>query len=388
MRIKLFTIALAAIIITGCQNTSHKISGKLESSNPGSYLLLDELQADAIVTVDSVQLDESGEFKFSRKSKHPMFYLLRASQTSFMTILIEKGEHLQILAHYDSLNNPVEVKGAEGTELLQSYNKELMKAVDNLSVLQDIYMENIDNPQLDSVITDLDARALSIIEEMKEYTKKYIDENPASLASLIALYQQVSPGVFVLHPVEDFDYFTKVDSVLFSLYPDSEPVKSFHSQLEEIRLSMDGQSAGEGLLSPGSIPPEIALPDVKGDTIKLSSTRGKVVLLDFWAAWCPPCRQESPLLVQAYDKYSSKGFDIFQVSLDRTREDWIKGIEDDKLGRWTHVSDVMYWNSVVVPIYRIESIPFNLLLDRDGRILDTNLRGERLLEVLEVVMNQ
>jgi len=133
--------------------------------------------------------------------------------------------------------------------------------------------------------------------------------------------------------------------------------------------------------------PEIALPGPQGDTIRLSSTKGKVVLLDFWASWCSPCRKENPNLVKAYDLYHRKGFEIYQVSLDKTKDAWIKGIEEDHLERWIHVSDVKYWNSIVVPLFKIESIPANFLLDKDGHIIATNLRGEMLQNKLGEIFN-
>jgi thiol-disulfide isomerase/thioredoxin len=134
-------------------------------------------------------------------------------------------------------------------------------------------------------------------------------------------------------------------------------------------------------------PPEITLPDPTGTEVSLSSTRGSVVLLDFWAGWCPPCRAENPNLVKAYDKFHDKGFEIFQVSLDQDRDVWLDAIEDDKLGRWYHVSDLLYWKSEVVSLYGIESIPTNYLLDRDGKVIASNLRGEALNEKLEEIFN-
>jgi thiol-disulfide isomerase/thioredoxin len=144
-----------------------------------------------------------------------------------------------------------------------------------------------------------------------------------------------------------------------------------------------GQNAAVGT---GNEVPEISLPTPKGEIVKLSSTRGKIVLLDFWASWCGPCRRENPNLVKAYNLYKNRGFQIFQVSLDKTREDWVNGIETDNLGQWIHVSDLKYWNSVVVPLFKIEAIPFNVLLDKDGRTIATNLRGDQLLQKLAEII--
>ena len=132
----------------------------------------------------------------------------------------------------------------------------------------------------------------------------------------------------------------------------------------------------------GASPPEIALPNPEGDTITLSSTRGKVVLLDFWAAWCNPCRVENPNLVKYYNKYHAKGFEIFQVSLDRDRDNWLEAIENDGLEQWIHVSDLQFWNSIVVSLYNLNQIPTNFLLDREGKIIARDLRGEDLGEKL------
>jgi len=383
----IFFFALATILVIGCKSKTHVISGKLENSKPDTYLILDQVKANELVAVDSFKLGASGDFTFKRESADPVFYVLRATPESFMTIIIEPGEKLQISADYDSLNTPISATGAAGTEIMLEYNKELNRTLRKLSELSDIYMQNIENPDLEMIMEDLNKEADAIIDDAVFYTKKYIDDNLTSLVSLFMLYQQLSPGMHIMHPLNDIDYFIKVDSTLYSLYPNSEPVAALHEQMKEILSSLDEDPSAAGSEGEVEFAPEIALPSVNGDTIRLSSTRGKVVLLDFWAAWCSPCRQESKYLVEAYDKFHSKGFEIFQVSLDKTREEWIKGISEDKLDRWIHVSDVMYWNSVVVPLYSIESIPFNLLLDAEGRIIDSNLRGPKLLEALEIVLN-
>jgi peroxiredoxin len=247
-----------------------------------------------------------------------------------------------------------------------------------MTELSNIYRQNVDKPELPKVIESLDSTAQVYLSEINTYTKKYIDDNLKSLVSLVALYQQVAPSVNVLNPTKDLKYFIKVDSSLFKLYPDYEPVISLHEQVKEIVSKVNDDTSSSPVTASGTEAPEISLPTPEGDTLKLSSTRGSVVLLDFWASWCAPCRLESPNLVKAYAEYHKKGFQIFQVSLDKTKEAWMKGIQDDHLEKWIHVSDIKYWNSIVVPLYKIESIPYNFLLDREGRIIASNLRGERL----------
>ncbi len=265
---------------------------------------------------------------------------------------------------------------------MAGYNRKLRGTIDHLKSLNKIYEENENSEGLPKLMDSLDSMAQNYLADINSFTKNYIDKNINSLVSLVALYQQVAPGVPVLEQVKDWKYFVKVDSALYRQYPDYDPVITLHKQVQDLVAGLGVRSSVQ---QNDGLAPEIALPDPEGDTISLSSTRGSYVLLDFWAAWCAPCRMENPNLVRAYDLYHRKGFQIFQVSLDKSKEAWIKGIEDDKLGKWIHVSDLQYWNSIVVPLYKIESIPANFLLDKEGRIIATNLRGERLQQKLAEV---
>jgi len=382
MNRKLFLFLFAIILSAGCKNNSVQISGTLSKPVKGAYVFLDELRANNLTTVDSVVISDKGNFDFKVDIKNPAFYLVKISDENFLTMLIEPGEKVSLEAKYDSLNFPVKVTGSKGTELMAEYNSTLRKTINKLTGLNNIYMQNAENPQLPKIIESLDSLAKIYLTDINVYTKNYIDQNISSLVCLVALYQQVAPNVYVLNPSEDMKYFIKVDSSLNSMYPEYEPVVMLHSQVKEFIAGMPSNTQIAPVTGGGAEAPEISLPTPNGDTIKLSSTRGSVVLLDFWAAWCGPCRMENPNLVKAYDLYHKNGFEIYQVSLDKTKEAWMKGIKDDKLERWIHVSDIQYWNSVVVPLYKIESIPSNLLLDKDGKIIASNLRGEKLQEKL------
>jgi len=373
-----FWFIISVIAIAGCKNNNIEINGKLINPIKGKYIYLDELRSTELITVDSVPVSDEGTFSLTRKIEFPSFYLLKTDQSNFLTMLLEPGQKIELNAYSDSLNYPNNISGSRGTELMIEYNKKLRKTIKELSGLRTIYLQNLGSPQLAAVMDQLDSTAQIYLNDINSYTKRYIKDNLTSLVSLVALYQQVAPGEYVLHPEKDLQYFISVDSSMSILYPDYEPVKSLHQQIQKLVSDAKAQDLVSPVAIEGGEAPEITLTSPEGDTIKLSSTRGTVVLLDFWASWCSPCRKENPNLVKAYNLYHSKGFQIYQVSLDKTRDAWIKGIKDDHLEKWIHVSDVKYWNSIVVPLYRIESIPANFLLDKEGRIIASNLRGEML----------
>lgn len=141
-------------------------------------------------------------------------------------------------------------------------------------------------------------------------------------------------------------------------------------------------------LEPGNQAPEIVLPSPDGKEIALSSLRGKMVLVDFWASWCPPCRAENPNLVKVYNEFRDKtftrgqGFTVYSVSLDRSRDAWLRGIREDNLSWPYHVSDLKFWNSEAVALYQVDGIPMNFLLDENGVIVARGLRGEVLRQTL------
>ena len=375
---KFLLILIAAMLtMASCRNNVAEISGTLTNPIAGRYIYLDELLSNQLKRVDSALIGSDGKFNLKKEVTTPSFCILKLDDNNFLTILLEPDDNIKITSFFDSLGYPSSLTGSKSTELMIEYNRELRNSINKLSSLNSIYMDNIDNPELAKVMESLDSLGHIYITEINTYTKNYIDQNLTSLVSLIALYQQVAPNVYVLNPTQDLGYFIKVDSALSKTYPENELVKSLHEQIMEMAMMIESRTSDNEILSNMEVP-EIALPTPDGDIVRLSSIRGSIVLLDFWASWCAPCRAENPNLVKAYDIYHEKGFQIYQVSLDKTKEAWMQGIKEDQLERWIHVSDVKYWNSSVVDLYKIQSIPCNYLLDKDGRVIAANLRGEAL----------
>lgn len=176
-------------------------------------------------------------------------------------------------------------------------------------------------------------------------------------------------------------------------YPElhEEVVKALFAKYPENPLVMERQkieSSPKTSTNIGSMAPELAFTNPDGKILKLSDLKGKVVLIDFWAAWCRPCRMENPNVVKEYHTFKDKGFEIYSVSLDRDKASWLKAIEDDGLVWKNHVSDLKYWSSEAAALYGVTSIPATFLVGRDGRIVAKNLRGDALHNALKQLLGE
>jgi len=381
---KILIILVVALFVASCSKSGYKISGTLENA-AGDTLFLELAKTRSLERVDSVVIDASGRFEMKGELENADYYLLRKDPNDLITLILEPGQQLTITGDLENFSKNYDVSGSAGSKLIKEFNTKLDETLNKITELNKIYNDSLGSPNMAEIVNDLRNRSEVILEEQKDFSTEFVKNNAGSLASILVLYQQISPQYNVFDPMKDYEYFFMVDSAIFDKYSQSDAALSLHNHVTTLKQQLEMKKEKEKLLSPGSVTPEIELPTPEGDTLRLSSTRGKIVLLDFWAAWCKPCRYENPNLVANYKKYHDKGFEIFQVSLDRTRDQWLKGIEDDKLGEWIHVSDLKYWNSIVVPAFYIEGIPTNFLIDKEGKIIARNLRGEALSNKLKEI---
>ena len=384
---KILTPMIGILIVTLLSKCgkpgSFTVSGTLAGAE-NDTIVLEEMVENGINPVSSVYTDAKGQFTFTDTAANPRFLFLHIDNT-YISLLVLNGQQIQLSADLNDYNNTYTVKGSRECELIWDLNREMQSAairLDSLATEYSVRRTAEESAEADAWFSN---QYQGLIADQREFIRGFLNENYDSPASLMALSHQLNQQA-VLNPTNDFAYFAKVDSALTAQYPESGMVKTLHTwvvgqQQQKAIREAENQSVGIG-----SEAPEIKLQDPDGNTIALSSLRGKYVLLDFWAAWCAPCRRENPNLVRAYAKYKDKGFEIFQVSLDRTKEDWVGAIQADNL-TWTHVSDLKYWSSPVAKLYYINSIPASFLLDPQGKIVAKNLRGPSLEEKLKELLD-
>jgi peroxiredoxin len=381
----ILAIILAAVLLWGCNGGSSSdegviLKGTLTKSSDGQMIYLDQLSPDKRIPMDSTTV-KNGEFIFQFKPKGINFYVLRFTEQNFVTLIIDSTEHIVFKADARDLPSSYSVEGSPGSDLVRQINLKLKSTYIKIDSLQQLVQEMQKDPKFNKKKPGVDSAFVNIFLEHRSWMIQFVKKNVASMACLVALYQECGRTP-VFDTQNDYDLYVKVDSALMSKYPNSEHSIALHKQVIDLKKTMEERIKQEKMLGIGSVAPDISLPNPKGDIISLSSFRGKYVLIDFWAAWCKPCRMESPNMVKLYKKFKPKGFEIFSVSLDKEKASWEAAIKQDKL-TWTHVSDLGYWSSSVVKQYNIESIPMTVLLDKEGKIVAKNLRGEELEKAVQ-----
>jgi peroxiredoxin len=366
---RLLILILAGICFTACADQQKTIKLIVKATAPieGGWVKLEKIADEqTLVPVDSFQYTANQPKEFNVAVDQPTLYRVNFFGRQFVNVILNTTD-AKVEAAGSVPNGGAQVTGSPDTDLLNGAIGAEQEFQAQVQSLDAAYIEARNNGNMDEA-TQLQQQYFILEANHLKNLKNKIWAMDNSISALFA--------TSLLKDQEAS--FTFLDSV----------ATRFKTALPNSAYTNDLVRKVEGIRSTaiGSFAPEIDLPTPDGDNLALSSLRGKYVLVDFWAAWCRPCRMENPNVVRAYQQFASKGFEVYGVSLDRKKEDWVKAIEADGLP-WAHVSDLKYFQSEAASLYNITFIPASFLLDPEGKIVAKNLRGEDLIRKLSELLD-
>ena len=349
------------------------LSGEIKDGD-GKKIYLDQLQliSQSAVTVDSATIDEKGQFAFTHFKPNLNFYRVRTDQQNFAILVLDSTDKVTFVADAENLAD-AKITGSKETDAFNEFNAISKKYKNRVDSLQQVFQAELmkdpnDSVKINKLKTNIDAVYQGLISKWADELAAKVKQHSDKFASIIALQ--------MLDPQKYPDVYEQLDKGLGLKYPQHPMVQMLHKM-----------AARQAALAPGTPCPEIALPGPDGKEVRLSSFRGKIVLIDFWASWCKPCRSDMPFMVQLYKKYKNKGFEILGISLDKEKENWLQAIKQDGI-IWPQASDLKFWNSEVVSLFNIEAIPYTILVDKEGKIIAKGLRGPELEEKLKQLLEK
>lgn len=340
------------------------IDGNITGSDTG-WVLLVKREEGKMITADSVQVN-NGKFTFTGKVDLPEMYYLKIKKANESFPFFIENSVIAIKVYADSIDKSV-ITGSVTHNLYATYLKIEMASELKMDELYGNYLKARDAK--DSVAMKINSDALDSVQNaLPVFIKDFAIKNGKSV---VAPYLVLGNAwAFSLNDIK------AINKAMDTSIANSSYAKAL-AEREAILTKVE----------PGQPAPEFTMNDTTGKPISLSSFKGMVVLVDFWASWCGPCRAENPNVVSAFKKFSSKGFTVLGVSLDDDKAKWTAAIAKDGL-TWTHVSDLVRWGNAAAKLYGVRSIPANFLLDKEGKIIAGSLRGEDLMKKLEEVLGE
>jgi len=338
------------------------ISGKIKNAD-GKWIYFEKIQNRTIKKIDSA-LIKRGKFNLDLTISGVDFYRMALSMDDFFILIVNEGMDIKVEADGNDLQGTYTIEGSPESSDYKEFNDEIIKFQSSFEATDKALKAS--KSQQESI--EAQKKMESLKKEFNVFVQNFAKEHTSSLAVLAALGN--------LDYKTNKELFNQINKDLSAKYPDSEYVKNLGAQIKTMEQQAK-QPTQATVLKVGSPAPEINLDNPEGKKVALSSLKGNYVLIDFWASWCGPCRKENPNVVKMYKKYNESGFEIYSVSLDKNKQRWLGAIKQDNL-TWTHVSDLKGWASSAAATYGVKGIPFTVLIDKQGNIIATGLRGHTL----------
>lgn len=389
MKQLVYTISLLILILASCSKEDKAIvSGKIKNAS-GQTIYIEELRLRKNRIIDSCQLKKSGKLRFNLDLNYPGYYQIRLSQGQTLTLILSPGERFSIKADMNRFYESKILEGSSNTIRVNTLHDSLRASIKRINQLRNDYatldeMTSISQQRLDSLTQEYN----DFRNKYKKFTIGFILQDLKSLANIAALYQEYGEDDFVLYTNRDLQFFKLVSDTLNKYYPRVRYVKilkenyrSFFNDYQHARLM--------SMATPlETVVPELYLPDRNNKLQSLKSLKGNIVVLFFWSPKQAESVQHVVELQRVYKKYNNKGFEIYQVSIDKSIDDWKKTLDFEEI-KWISVCDTAFPNSKTQQLYNVNTIPLNYLINKEqSEILARNLTADKLDERLQSLLNQ
>jgi len=379
-------LLLPLLLLVGCRNkNTFTVKGVIRDPQK-KVVALNRVDVNRLELVDSSKIRSNGSFKFRVKSDGPDFYQLGYSDSDFMTLLAEPGEKIKLTFNGKNTSGDYTVTGSEGTENVMVLDMRLASGKRKLDSLRVVYEDISGKQGFDEQKNLIETEFNEVLTDLRKKNIEFIITNTKSMASLKAVYQRIDENTYVLFEPRDLQYLKIIADTLGKYYPNSRNVRAL---TEDLKNELN-QMYSSKIRNLASTAPEITLnpnlKDINGKRIALSSLKGKVVLLTFWSVESKECIAENLQLKDIYKTYNKKGFEIYQINVDRDEEIWKKEVRFDELP-WisTREDDPEVLENA--RLFNVKTLPANYLFDRDGTIIGSNLHGKSLLIKLNQLFN-
>ncbi len=375
-------LVLPVFLFYGCTNNQYEISGFVKGAD-GEVLFLERMDLDGNQIIDSIHIDSRGEFGFSGdRLDYPTFFRLSLQKGNYLTVLLDSTEKISLQLDAGNLAIHSQIENSKGSNQIQELNVQIMELNSKLNRLEKEYA--LQKKQSGETLP-IENEYKASLEKYRKYIGDFVMANPRSFASYYALFQTFSDGAVVMDVFDAKDqvYFSALATSLNLVYPNSPRTKHLYNYVLGAKKKSVKDDRLTHLLEQGSAInyPDLEVENDKGEKVKLSSLHGKHILVSFWASWDEKSRSENKTLKKVFSTYHQKGFEIYQVSLDKSEILWKDAIKNDNLN-WINVSDLRYLESYPAKKYNVSHLPANFLISPEGEIIGKNLFGQRLEERL------
>jgi len=365
-------LIISVCMFSSCSTKDFKVNGQFEKDATGQ-VFLSKLTLEGLEPTDTVRFVD-GAFTFKGSVEFPEVYVIFFEKKQDPILFIIENTNINISGNTNNLKD-VEIKGSKLNDTYFRIIKEIPHQDEMEKLQESLYRAQMEGDQatMGSIIADGNV----MMEDIKNYYMKCIRDNVNNVIGAYILTQ-----AFQMISFEEFEEIVNLLKVYLPEHPYTVGLVEYVSVIVEQQKMYEKMMGEQINLQIGMEAPDFSLPDINGKDVNLKSFRGKYVLLDFWASWCRPCREENPNLVKLYKQYGGKNFEIISISVDQLIDDWKKAVKDDGLN-WTMLFDP---EGDVADIYGVETIPNTWLLDKEGKIINSNLPVEDLKKILEEII--